>query len=156
MSIKFKFTCVLLLGLFFARPLHAQPWSSEQQEVIDAIEQLSASTAPDGGGADAYGQMLTDDFSRWTLGSSLINNKTDWVDGIRKWFDEGWRVTDRKVAFVELAINNDLAFTRRNVVETYLAPDGDRSTSKAAVAEMWIRINGKWLLFRANVCPITE
>jgi len=37
-----------------------------------------------------------------------------------------------------------------------LAPDGDRSTSKAAVAEMWIRINGKWLLFRANVCPITE
>ena len=65
-------------------------------------------------------------------------------------------MTDRQVEYIELAINNDLAFTRRNVVETYLGPDGDSSASKAAVAEMWIKINGTWLLFRANIHPITE
>jgi len=65
-----------------------------------------------------------------------MNTKTDWVDEISEWFDDGWRVTDRQVEYVELVINNDLAFARRNVKETYLGPDGDSSTSKAAVEEM--------------------
>jgi len=150
-----KRTSLSIICLLFFSSLFSQSWTAEQQGVIRAIDKLSVATTPDGGGAVAYGEMLTDDFSRWTAGTSRMNYKSDWVNEMRIWLDQGWRVTDREVLYVELVVNNDLAFTRRNVVETYLAPDGDRSTSKAAVAEMWIRINGKWLLFRADVHPIT-
>ena len=151
---KLTFFCILSLCL--ATSTNAQDWSKEEQQVINAIGRLSASTAPDGGGADAYGEMLTDDFSRWTVGSSQINYKKEWVEGIREWFDEGWRVSDRKVDFLEITIQNNLAFTRRNVEETYLGPDGDTSVSKAAVAETWIKTKEDWLLLRVNVHPILD
>ena len=92
-----KLTFFCILSLFLSTAISAQDWSKEQQQVINAIERLSASTAPDGGGADAYGEMLTDDFSRWTVGSSLINYKKEWLEGISEWFDDGWRVSDRQV-----------------------------------------------------------
>ena len=156
MNPSIKYSSLLLFGFFISNSLFSQTWSDHQQDVISSIKRLSASTAPNGGGADAYGEMLTDDFTRWTVGSSIINNKTDWVEDMREWFDAGWRVTDREVEFVEIAVNNGAAFTRRNVTETYLGPDGETSTSKAAVAETWLKINGTWMLFRANVHPITE
>ena len=46
---------------------------------------------------------------------------------------------------------DDYAHTRRIVTETYLGPKGDNSTSRAALAEIWIKKNDKWLLYRVNV-----
>ena len=145
--------------LIFAVPLlvlvhHAwadDSWSPEQQAVIESMQRLSASTAPDGKGADEYGSVLAEDFSRWTTGSTLVNHKEAWVEGVRGWFDDGWRVADREQTIVEITIVAEYAFTRRIVEETYLGPDGESSVSKAALAETWIRSDdGRWMLLRVN------
>ncbi len=131
-----------------------ESWSPAQQEVLAAIERLSASTAPGGAGADAYGAVLADDFSRWTIGSDLVNGKEDWVEGVREWFEDGWRVSDRDTRHLEIVVRDDHAFTRRVVEETYLGPEGERSTATAALAEVWVREDGEWRLLRVDVRPV--
>lgn len=130
-----------------------QAWTPAQGEVLAAIEAFSATTAPGGAGADAYAAYLADDFSRWTLGSSVVSDKASWVDGVRDWFTDGWRVADREVETVEVEVEvrGDLALTRRVVREVYRGPDGARSSSRAALAEIWRRQDGRWLLWRADV-----
>ena len=125
-------------------------WTMEQLEVLESIERLSATTAPGGDGADGYAKTLADNFSRWTTGSNLINGKNEWVDGIRGWFNEGWRVADRNQTIIEITIMGDRAFVRRVVEETYLSPSEERTISKAALAESWIRVGGAWLLYWVN------
>jgi ketosteroid isomerase-like protein len=135
----------------------AGAWSPPQREILEAIARLSASTAPSGGGADDYATMLTDDFSRWTIGSSVLNGKKDWVDGIRAWFDDGWRVSDREAEVLEITVEGDTAFSRRIVSETYEAPGGETSPpTKAALAEVWRRDGEGWRLQRVTVHPIQE
>jgi hypothetical protein len=151
---RFYVTCILLIGISIADAAAQSEWSPKQQEVLNAIDALSASTAVDGGGADAYGRMLDDSFTRWTVGSNLINEKEAWVEGIRDWFDDGWRVSERDTELFDIRMSGAYAFTRRIVSETYLGPDGDESKSKAAVAEVWCSHNGMWLLLTANVDPI--
>jgi hypothetical protein len=126
-------------------------WSPEQSHVLASMQRLSASTAPDGGGADDYGEVLAENFSRWTTGSKVINHKSGWVEGVRSWFDDGWRVIDRNQTILEITISGSEAFTRRIVEETYLGPDEERTTSKAALAETWVHSDGRWLLLRVNV-----
>ena len=129
-------------------------WNGAQKEVLSAMHGLSETTAPNGKGAEAYGTFLTEDFSRWTIGSKDITNKENWVAGVVDWFKEGWRVTERQQQALEILIHNDWAHTRRIVTETYLGPDGDTSVSKAALAEIWVKRDGRWLLFRVNVHPM--
>ncbi|NIP57094.1 MAG: DUF4440 domain-containing protein, partial [Gemmatimonadetes bacterium] len=105
-------------------------------------------------GADAYGAVLADDFSRWTIGSDLVNGKEDWVEGVREWFEDGWRVSDRDTRHLEIVVRDDHAFTRRVVEETYLGPEGERSTATAALAEVWVREDGEWRLLRVDVRPV--
>ena len=131
-----------------------ESWTPEQQQVLAAMGRLSAATAPDGGGASEYGAVLAADFTRWTVGSSDISDKTSWVQGIQEWFEDGWRVSDRQTQHVEIVVRNDLAFTRRIVEETYLGPDGERSVSGAALAEVWVRGDHGWLLLRVDVHPM--
>lgn len=114
------------------------------------MQRLSATTEPNGTGADAYGEVLAEDFSRWTTGSTLINYKEVWVEGVRGWFDDGWRVIDRNQTVLEITIKGDNAFTRRIVEETYRGPDDEISISKAGLAETWIRSGGNWLLLRVS------
>lgn len=133
-----------------------QTWSPAQREVLAAIERLSASTAPGGAGAEAYGAVLAEDFSRWTVGSEIMNGKDEWVGGVREWFDDGWRVSDRETRHLEIRVRGAHAFTRRIVEETYRGPDGERSTSTAALAEVWVREEGEWRLLMVNVHPVDE
>ena len=149
---------VMVLGpLFMPLSTRAQDsWTPEQLQVIAAIERLSAATAPDGGGAQAYGAVLAEEFSRWTIGSEIINNKEDWIVGIGEWFDDGWRVSHRKARILEVSINGDYAFTRRVIEETYLGPTGDKSESSAALAEVWVQGDGGWLLLQVNVHPLKD
>ncbi len=131
-------------------------WTPEQREVLAAMEELSDSTAPNGTGADAYGAVLAEGFSRWTIGSAVMNDKHDWVEGVREWFDEGWRVADRQTQHLEILIRGDLAFTRRMVEETYLGPAGEQSKSGAALAEVWVRSDLGWRLLRVDVHPLAD
>jgi len=131
-------------------------WSKQQQAVLAATAQLSATTAPGGLGADAYAAVLADDFSRWTVGSDVINDKKTWVEGVREWFDDGWRVTDRETRNLEIQLKGDLAFVRRIVTETYLGPDKETSSSSAALAEVWIHRADDWLLLRVDVHPMAS
>ena len=128
--------------------------NDEQLEVIETMNLLSQTTSPTGKGADSYAKYLADDFSRWTIGSSITNTKEKWVEGVREWFDDGWRVSDRQQKNIEIQIFGNYAHTRRIVIETYKGPKGESSTSKAALAEIWIKENKKWLLYRVNVHPI--
>lgn len=127
-----------------------------QINVIETMNMLSETVSPEGKGADSYGNFLAEDFNRWTIGSAITINKKKWVEGIREWFDDGWRVTDRNQKLLEILIINDFAHTRRIVTETYLSPKGDISTSKAALTEIWNYKNNKWFLYRANVHPMTK
>ncbi len=142
----------LILLISVPSPVRGQDaWTDEQRRVLASIERLSAATAPNGGGADAYAEVLADEFSRWTTGSDKLTGKDEWVAGIEEWFSDGWRVSNRDQTVVEIAINGDTAHTRRIVTETYLGPDGETSTSRAALAETWIEAEGGWLLSRVNV-----
>jgi hypothetical protein len=117
---------------------------------------LSETTSPNGKGADYYGKFLADDFSRWTIGSQITNDKENWVAGVRQWFDDGWRVTNREQEIIENLIINNMAHIRRIVTETYSGPNGDSTLSKAAIAEIWIHSNEEWLLYRVNVYPMNN
>ena len=157
MNIKFKLTIIILIFSFLSTIAYGQSkWNSEQKQVIGTINLLSQTTATDGNGADEYSSYLSDNFSRWTIGSSITNNKKKWVEGVREWFDDGWRVSERKQQILEILIMDDFAHTRRIVTETYLGPKGDTSISKAALAEIWINKNNQWLLYRVNVHPMTN
>jgi ketosteroid isomerase-like protein len=149
-------TLVVLLLTGTAVPSAAQDdWSPQQRQVLAAIGQLSAATAPDGGGPDAYAAVLADDFSRWTLGGDVVRRKTEWVESVRGWFNDGWRVADRKTEHVEIVIRGDLAFTRRIVTESFVGPDGERpDPGSAALAEVWVREGGEWLLLRVDAHPL--
>lgn len=140
----------LLSLLPYSRLQSEELWSPEQSEILESMQRLSSTTAPDGAGADAYGEVLAEDFSRWTTGSTVINQKEEWVEGVRGWFDDGWRVIDRNQTVLEIAIKKDNAFTRRIVEETYRGPNEELSISRAGLAETWIRIDSYWLLSRVN------
>ncbi len=118
-----EFAHVTLERRFEATP---GDWSPQQREILDAVARLSAATAPGGGGADDYATMLTEDFSRWTIGSDVLNGKQAWVEGVRSWFDDGWRVSERQAEVLEITVEGGTAFSRRIVSETYLPP-GPRS-----------------------------
>ena len=131
-------------------------WSPGQRQILDAIARLSAATAPGGGGADDYAAMLTEDFSRWTIGSDVLSGKQEWVDGIRGWFDDGWRVSDRQAEVLEITIEGGTAYSRRIVTETYTGPDGETPPARAALAEVWRRDGVGWRLQRVTVHPLEE
>lgn len=157
MNIKINLIIITVLFSFLSGFGYGQDnWNNEQKQIIETMNMLSATTAPDGKGANAYGSHLSDNFSRWTIGSSITNNKKKWVSGVREWFDDGWRVSNRDQKTLEILIMNDYAHTRRIVSETYLGPKGDTSISKAALAEIWIKKNNKWLLYRVNVHPMVN
>ncbi len=123
-------------------------------QVLEAMEQLSAATAPGGAGADAYGAVLAEEFSRWTIGSNETSGKADWVEGVREWFDDGWRVSDRKTQILEIRMRDETAYIRRIVTESYTGPENEQSVSTAALAEVWVRGNEGWLLLFVNVHPM--
>lgn len=150
---RFTFFLVMTLVLLFSTPMAiAQgPWSEDQRAVLATMDRLSDTTAPDGLGTAAYAAILHEDFSRWTTGSSLINGKKKWVEGMGEWFGDGWRVVDRNQVVVDVTMARFLAFTRRIVEETYLGPDGETSTSKSALVETWVLENDVWYLLRVNV-----
>ena len=152
---KGKNTSITLIFFFvFVVSFAQEKWNEEQKKVIETMRLLSESTSPKGKGSIEYAKYLSSDFKRWTIGSSVINNKKKWVEGVRKWFVQDWRVSERKQKILEILIKNDFAFTRRIVTETYKGPKGDSTKSKAALAEVWIRKQNKWLLYRVDVHPI--
>ena len=153
---KSSLVFILLLLCWPALILAQESWTTEQQEVLAAMARLSASTAPDGAGADDYAAVLAEEFSRWTIGGETLNGKKAWVEGVRSWFDDGWRVTDRNQEVSEVSLVGDFAFTRRIVEETNLGPDGEKTRSKAGLAETWVRVKGEWLLLRVNIYVLSS
>ena len=118
---------------------------------------LSAATAPGGGGADDYARLLTDDFSRWTIGGEVVEGKETWLEGVRAWFDDGWRVIDRRAEVLEITVEGPVAFSRRIVTESYAGPDGDRPPpARAALSEVWRRDGEGWRLQRVTVRALED
>ncbi|MBD3297625.1 MAG: hypothetical protein GF341_03140 [candidate division Zixibacteria bacterium] len=150
---RLKF-CIAMLGLLLGTGLQASDgpaWTADQEDILASIRQLSATTAPEGGGPDAYAAMLADGFSRWTIGSTETDDADRWVAGIREWWADGWRVSDRKTEYLEIAVQGDYAFTRRIVTETYAGPRDEVSSSTTALSEVWIRGENNWQLLLVNV-----
>jgi len=131
--------------------VRAQDWNVDQLAVIAAIDALSETTSLEGRGGEAYGDLLAEGFTRWTVGEASITGRTALIESIHEWWDDGWRVADRRSRIVELTVFGDMAVTRRLVYERYLGPDGESSESNSAVGEVWVRKEGRWRLFRADV-----
>ncbi|MBT8218797.1 MAG: hypothetical protein KJP00_03180 [Bacteroidia bacterium] len=142
-----------VLIVFTVFQLSGQPeFDQQQQAILDVITALSTTTAKEGGGADAYGLILHDDYSRWTLGGEQMSGKQAWIDGIREWFDGGWSVSDRDQEIIEITVNAEIAFVRRIVSETFVSPHGNKGQpSKAALAEIWKKVEDQWLLYRVDI-----
>ena len=128
----------------------------EKKAILETMMKFSATTAPNGAGADAYGTFLAEDFSRWTLGSDNVSKKKDLIESVRDWFDDGWPVSDRHMESVHIDLRDDLAFVRRIVSETYTGPDGESSASRAALAEIWVKKEQSWLLLRVDLTPLNN
>ena len=139
-----------LLAVIPITYLMAAPQQKVPAELQEAMEDLSAATAPGGGGPEAYARILTEDFTRWTLGSERMDDRDSWVEGVRAWYGDGWRVADRKTRRVDLELQDDLAFVRRIVTETYSGPEGEESSATAALAEIWERTGNGWRLKRVD------
>ncbi len=133
-----------------------EPPKDEKDNLLAAMEGFSATTGPEGAGADAYGSFLAHNFSRWTMGSDKVVDKEEIVESVRGWFTDGWRVTDRQSTELSIEFRGNLAFTRRIVAESYLGPKGETSSSKSALTEIWTKDTGTWLLLSVNVTPVTE
>ena len=153
-TLRSFFILLIYLGLSFSDLSAQKLWKEDQHEILKALDKLSATTAPGGYGADEYATCLSADFSRWTIGSNEISNKKNWVQGIREWFDQGWRVVDRKSEIKEIKVETEFAFSRRIVREYYKGPNGEKSNSKAALIETWRKENDHWLLYRVEVYPM--
>ena len=105
MVIRFRFALTLIFVILVSALSNAQnKWTLAQKEVIQTMNGISETTAPNGKGAYAYGSFLSDDFSRWTIGSTKISAKDNWIQGINEWFKDGWRVSERKQQILEITI----------------------------------------------------
>lgn len=148
----FIFVLVLIANV---GAVHGQ-WTPEEREVVDAIDALSATTNPDGGGAEAYAALLADDYSRWAMGATELSDKESWVDGVAEWLEAGWQVVERNALNLEISVVDDVASVRRIVKETYLGPDGETSSSRTALSEIWVRREGEWRQWRVDGTPVEE
>lgn len=146
------YICVFSLSVSHA--FAQERWDPRQREILSAIETLSAATRPGGGGADAYGAVLAEEFARWTMGSDVINEKTAWVAGIAEWYEQGWRVVGRQSDVLQITVLDAIAFSRRIVAESLEGPGGERSESLTALTEVWVRRDGAWLLWRVDLTPV--
>ena len=147
-----SFLIVVILNLYFHTQGQGQEnWDSDQRAIIFAMDKLSESTAGDNLGADVYAASLTEDFNRWTIGSEEITYKKEWVDDIRDWYDDGWRVPKRENNIISISVNKKTATVRRIVKEYYKGPQGETSDSKAGLVEVWKKIKGEWKLHSVNV-----
>ncbi|WP_394693600.1 hypothetical protein [Hyphobacterium sp.] len=124
--------------------------ADETAPVLEAIARLSESSETDGGGPDVYAGSLCPGFTRWTPGSDETSDKNSWLDGVRGWWDEGWRVSERETEWIQVTLSGKHAFVRRNVAETYTGPDGEESSSRSALVETWSLQSGGWCLLHAN------
>lgn len=147
----------ILSVLMFLSLCNAQDsLSLEQKQIVETIHQLSQTTSKKGAGPNAYAKYLHQDFNRWTLRNSKINSKDQWIEGVREWFDDGWYVSERKQKFIEIRVEDKEAHVRRIVDETYMGPKNESSTSKAALAETWVKQEGNWRLHTVNVYPLPK
>jgi hypothetical protein len=123
------------------------------ESLLHAVERLSTTTSVGGGGPDHYAQSLCPEFTRWTSGSTVVNDRRDWVAGVRGWWDEGWRVSSRQTLWQDIRFENGFAFVRRNVLEQYSGPGGETSRSAAALAEVWMYESSNWCLLHVSAEP---
>ena len=78
--------------------------NDETERVMEAIAILSESTETDGGGPEVYAGMLCPGFSRWTLGSVQISDRDSWLNGVRGWWEDGWRVSERETEWIQVTL----------------------------------------------------
>jgi hypothetical protein len=146
----------VILLLTVATTAAGDEWTAEQREVVAALDRLSASTRPGGDGVDACAEMLAPDYSHWTVGRSAITGRNAWIEAVREWWNDGWRVVDSSADLLEITIRGDFATTRRVVRESYRGPQGEETDSHTALAETWVRHDGEWRLLRVNAHAMTD
>ena len=154
-SSRLKYQIFLALSFVLLSPLSAQEWNDGQRSIVRQIEALSATTVPSGEGPVGYAELLSPDFTRWTLGSDHISRKQDWIRGIEDWWDDGWRVIERDGETNEITILGELAFVRRTAYERFQSPAGEAGEmAGAALAEVWRIEAGEWRLWRVDITLI--
>jgi hypothetical protein len=145
----------LLLMVFISSSTHANEinFIDEEKNIKARMWELSETMKNGGSGASGYSQVLAPNYTRWTVGSEKINDKTNWMKGIQDWFDSGWRVTESNNNILEIDVVETHAFVRRVVSETYVGPNGENEIYQTGVAEIWVKNDDYWFLFRASVAP---
>lgn len=131
-----------------------QAWNAKQQQVIAAMESLSKANTLGSQDIQRYASMLDDRFSRWTIGSRVVNDKAGWVQGIQTWIDRGWAMAASTQQIIEIQLLGDTAITRRIVSEAYIGPDKASMITTSALAEVWIKQQDQWRLVSMTVHPL--
>jgi hypothetical protein len=144
---------VMMMSIIWSTPATESAVITEKEQLKSRMYQLSNTMKKGGSGGQGYAELLMPNFTRWTVGSEIINNKSKWVKGINDWFDSGWRVSESHNDILEIRIFTNLAFTRRIVTETYLGPNNEKNIYRTGVVETWLKEQGNWFLLNASVTP---
>ncbi len=142
-------TIVLFIGN--TAQVLSQEFGIEEKAIITQMNALSASMYSDGSGVKGYAVILSPDYTRWTSGNEMINDRVTWLKGINDWFDSGWRIVESKNNILEIKVQSDFAFVRRIATETYAGPNDENQIFQSGVAEVWNKKNNKWLLLQASI-----
>ncbi len=141
-----------LSGLFsfgVSVSVHAESVISDER-LRESFHDLSASTLVDGAGWQAYESVLHPAYSRWAMGE-VYEGRQKFIDSLKEWWEYGMRVSSRDIELVGVDIADDFAVIRFKTTESFVGPDGPTEGFSGYVSNIWIRDNGDWKLFAAEI-----
>ena len=119
-------------------------------ELLQAVEELSASTLVGGKGWKTYDRLLHPEYSRWAMGE-IYEGRTKFVKSLEEWWNYGMRVAERDIEIVAVDIVGDLAIIRYKTTESFVGPDGPTTGFTGYVSNTWIKEDDNWLLLFAEI-----
>lgn len=135
-------------------PVFAAP-EIANAELLQSVDELSASTLVGGEGWKAYDRLLHPEYSRWAMGE-VYEGRIKFIKSLEEWWNYGMRVAERDVDMVAVDMVGNLAIIRYKTTETFVGPDGSTDGFSGHVSNIWIKEDGVWLLLSAEISSIVR
>lgn len=130
--------------------------AADEAAILAASESLSMTTLEGGDGPEAYAALLHPRFTRWYVGTDVMDRKA-LVAAIEQWWLSGARVASGEREVVHLLLQGDQALLRLDLSEEFVDGDGNPAGAFAGhVAQTWARSGDQWLLLAADIAPAAD
>lgn len=129
--------------LLVAAPLPAQEWTSEQREVLTAIEDLwRLSGALD---FEPWFERVSEDYRGWSMTNRLPRGKAAWLEEAHGRLERPRRVYHQIIPRA-IDIHGDAAILFYQYAALFKSDEGAYTLSKGQWTDVFRRVNGRWLL----------